>query len=94
VERILSPPYVAQSERRSDRIWAVYAFKIDVVRFGAWGDEIEVSRIDSTTTTTVDGRNGEPVPALDQLGERYGASFALTATRLDGDLWAVRGGAL
>jgi hypothetical protein len=34
------------------------------------------------------------VPALERFGERYGDEFAVEATRLEGDQWAVRGDSL
>jgi hypothetical protein len=94
VEKEVSPPYVAHGKSQPDGWWLITASRVDVLEFEAPGDEIEVARTGGTTTTTVDGEPGETVSALEDYGARYGDSFALQATRLDGDQWALRGNAL
>lgn len=94
IEKELRPPYVAHGMRRGDGWWLVSASRVDVLEFDAPGEDIEVTRNDGLSATTVDGERGSSVPALERFGERYGESFAVQATRLDGDQWAVRGDAL
>jgi hypothetical protein len=90
VEAELPPPYRAHGVRKSDRLWAVSAVRIEVAELDADGDEIELTRTDEGETLTVDGaRSRSRVPELERLGEREGATFAVRATRIDGDLWDV-----
>jgi hypothetical protein len=65
--------------------------RIEVVELEADGDEIELTRTEEGETLTVDGaRSPGRVPELERLGEREGATFAVRAIRIDGDLWDVR----
>jgi len=95
VEQKLQPPYRARGARQTDVLWAVSARRIETARFDAEGERIEL-------TETADGKilrvDGMPVfgsvPALEQLGEAAGSSYAVHAQRLDADLWEVRVAAL
>ena len=95
VEQKLQPPYRARGARQTDVLWAVSARRIETARFDAEGERIEL-------TETADGKilrvDGMPVfgsvPALEQLGEAAGPSYAVHAQRLDADLWEVRVAAL
>jgi hypothetical protein len=94
IENELRPPYAAHARRREDGWWLVTGSRIDVVEIDAPGDEIEIARTDGQVTTTVDGEPGDRVAELERYAERFGESFAVEATRLDGNRWAVRGDAL
>ena len=94
IEDELRPPYVAHGTRRDDGWWLVTGSRVEVLELDAPGEDVDVTKRDGVTTTTVDGEPGDRVPALERFGERYGDSFAVRATRLEGDQWAVRGGAL
>jgi hypothetical protein len=95
VEQKLQPPYRARGARQTDVLWAVSARRIETARFEAEGERIEL-------TETADGKilrvDGMPVfgsvPALEELGEPAGPSYAVHAQRLDADLWEVRVAAL
>ena len=96
VETKIAPPYRAKAVKQTDRIWAISAMQIEVVRFESDGDTIEL-------TQTIDGRalrvDGMPsfgsIPKLERLGEEAGgATYAVHADRLDDDLWEVRVAAL
>ena len=91
VEAELPPPYLARGVRKTERLWAVSAVRIEVAEFAADGDEIELTRTDEGETLTVDGAHSpQRVPELERLGEGEGATFAVRAARIDGDLWDVR----
>jgi hypothetical protein len=95
VEQKLQPPYRARGARQTDVLWAVSARRIDTASFEAEGERIEL-------TETADGKilriDGMPVfgsvPALEELGQQAGPSYAVHAQRLDADLWEVRVAAL
>ena len=95
VEQKLQPPYRARGARQTDALWAVSARRIETASFEAEGERIEL-------TETADGKilriDGMPVfgsvPALEELGEPAGPSYAVHAQRLDADLWEVRVAAL
>ena len=95
VEQKLQPPYRARGARQTDVLWAVSARRIETARFEAEGERIEL-------TETADGKilriDGMPVfgsvPALEELGQPAGPSYAVHAQRLDADLWEVRVAAL
>jgi hypothetical protein len=95
IEGELAPPYRARAARQEGDLWAVSARRIAVEQFEAPGEEIELTSHDDERTLLVDGeREFGGVPALERLGERQGASYAVLAHRLDGDLWEVRVSAL
>jgi hypothetical protein len=95
VEQKLQPPYRARGARQTDVLWAVSARRIDTASFETEGERIEL-------TETADGKilriDGMPVfgsvPALEELGQQAGPSYAVHAQRLDADLWEVRVAAL
>jgi hypothetical protein len=95
LEKQLDAPYHALAVRKRADLWAVSGRRIDVARFEAEGDELELTRTGEETTLTVDGERAfGTIPALERLGERQGEGFVVRARRLDGDLWEVRSSAL
>src|SRR5205823_4821488 len=90
VEQRLQTPYRARGARQTDVLWAVSARRIELARFEADGERIEL-------TETADGKSlrvdAMPVfgsiPALQRLGEAAGPAYAVHAERLDADLWEV-----
>jgi hypothetical protein len=92
VETALAPPYRAEARRRHKDTWAVGARSIEVVRIEEEvdGDEITLSVTDGHNELLVDGeRSFGSVRSLEGYGgERFDA-FALTAARLDDDLWEI-----
>jgi hypothetical protein len=91
VEAQLAPPYRARGVRRSGTLWAVSATRIQIARFRAEGDTVDLAVHDGERTATLDG---EPTtrgfPELERLGEEQGADYAIHAERLDGDAWEVK----
>jgi hypothetical protein len=93
VEADLAPPYRAEGVRRSETLWAVSAVAIRVVELEAPGESITLSVHGGERELVVDGRRShERIPDLEALGE--GEAFAVSAERLDGNLWEVRVSAL
>lgn len=91
VEEQLAPPYRAQAVRQTESLWAVSARKIEVARFDAEGDQLELTQTPEGKTLRVDGMPAfGSVPALERLGDAVGNAFAIEARRLDADLWEVR----
>jgi hypothetical protein len=93
LEGALPPPYRVEARRRSATTWAVGARRIDVLELDepVDGDELSLTVHEGARELLVDGR-----PAFGSVRglERWAAdrfdSYALTAERLDGDLWEVR----
>jgi hypothetical protein len=85
----LDPPYRVRAVRKGGRTWALAAKAIDVERFEAEGDVIDLAQRDGERTLVVDGERAfGSVPALEDL---LGAEDAVVhAERLDGDLWEIR----
>jgi hypothetical protein len=85
----LEPPYRVHAVRKSGRTWALAATAIQVERFEAEGDVIDVAQHAGERTLVVDGQRAfGSVPALEDL---LGAEDAVVhAERIDGDLWEVR----
>jgi hypothetical protein len=95
VEAELERPYRAVAARQTERLWAVSARRIAVAELESPGQSIELTSHRGERTLLVDGERAfGSVPALERLGEREGASYAVLAERLDGDLWEVRVSAL
>jgi hypothetical protein len=95
VEQRLEPPYRARGARQTDVLWAVSARRIEVARFEADGERIELTETAEGKTLRVDGSSVfGSIPALEQLGEPVGPSYVVHAQRLDADLWEVRVAAL
>lgn len=85
----LEPPYRVRAVRKGGRTWALAANAIEVERFEADGDVIDLAQQGGERTLVVDGERAfGSVPALEAL---LGAEDAVVhAERLDGDLWEVR----
>lgn len=95
VERELSRPYRAHGVRQTDSLWAVSAQRIEVARFQAPGERIQLTQTDGGKTLLVDGaREFGTIRELEELGEAAGPRYAIEANRLDADLWEVRVSAL
>jgi hypothetical protein len=91
VEEQIPAQYRARGVRQTDSLWAVSARRIEVARFEADGERIELTRTADGRALSVDGMPAfGSVPVLEQLGEAAGAAYAISAERLDGDLWEVR----
>jgi hypothetical protein len=88
----LDPPYRAEAVRRSKRLWAVAARRIEVAELpDAPGDEIALTYRDGTRELIVDGeRVFGSLPQLERLAARRGESYAAKATRVDGDVFEVQ----
>lgn len=90
VEAKVAPPYRAHGVRQGDALWAVAARRIELARFAAEGDSLELTVHDGERTLSVDGeRTFGSVPELESIGERHGRSFSVRAHRIDGDVWEV-----
>jgi hypothetical protein len=96
VETRVAPPYRAKAVKQTDRIWAVSAMQIQVARFEADGDTIELTQTSDGRAMRVDGMPSfGSIPELERRGEAEGgSSYAVHAERLDADLWEVRVAAL
>jgi hypothetical protein len=95
VEEQLAPPYRARGVRQTETLWAVSARMIQLARFEASGERIELAQTGEGRGLVVDGMPSfGSVPALEQLGEATGSAYAIQAERLDADLWEVRVAAL
>jgi hypothetical protein len=95
VEEQIAPPYRAQGVRQTESLWAVSARRIQVVELEAKGETIELSSTAEGRKLVVDGMpSSDRTPALEELGEAAGSSYAIHAERLDDDLWEIRVAAL
>lgn len=95
VEQQLQPPYRAHGVRQTESLWAVSASRIEVARFEAQGDKLELIQTNEGKTFVVDGRQEfGTVPELEKLGAATGERYAIEAERLDADFWDVRVAAL
>jgi hypothetical protein len=92
IEAELVPPYRAHAVRKTDELWAVSALRVEVERFEANGNVIELARTGDGTTLRVDGMpTFGSIPALERLAEQIaGPEYAAHAERLDADLWEVQ----
>jgi hypothetical protein len=91
VEEQIAPPYRARAVRQTESLWAVSARKIQLARFDASGETIELTRTPDGKTLRVDEMPSfGSVPPLEQLGEAAAESYVVQAERLDADLWEVR----
>lgn len=91
IEAEVERPYRAQAVRKGASLWAVAARRIQLARFQAAGDQIQLSVHDGERTLAIDGvRQFGTVPELEALGTPYGNSFVAEATRVDEGLWEVR----
>jgi hypothetical protein len=96
VETKIAPPYRAKAVKQTDRIWAVSAMQIRVVKVESDGDTIELTQTSDGKAVRVDGMPVfGSVPELEHIGETDGGpAYAVHAERLDADLWEVRVAAL
>ena len=90
IELQIQPPYRAYGSRQQGDLWAVAARAIELGRFKATGDELELTVKDGSRELVVDGRRSfGSVPELERLGEAEGAEFFAHAVRVEDDLWEV-----
>ena len=91
VEQAIQPPYRAEAVRRGERMWAVAARRIEVVRERELrGEEALLVLGPVGAALTVDGRTTlARAPALERVGADLGAERVVHARRLDGELWEV-----
>jgi len=90
VELQIQPPYRAYGARQEGDLWAVAARGIDLGRFQATGDELELTVRGGERELVVDGRTAfSSVPELERLGAEEGADFFARAVRIDDDLWEL-----
>jgi hypothetical protein len=92
VEQSVPPPYRARAVRSEGDLWAVAANAIQVVALpeDVPGETLSLAIQDGERTLLVDERpSWESIPTLEQYGAAVHPDFALSAERLDGDLWAV-----
>jgi hypothetical protein len=91
VEERLPPPYRARGVRQTETLWAVSARRIEIARFDAEGERLELTQTPDGKTLRIDGTPGfGSVPPLERLAEDAGPTYAVEAERLDADLWEVR----
>jgi hypothetical protein len=92
VEEAIEPPYRAQGVRKSAKVWAVGAHRVDVASLpDVHGDEIELTAHGGERTLVVDGaREFGGVPALERLARERHDAYAVRAERLDGDLFEIK----
>jgi hypothetical protein len=90
IEQQIQPPYRAYGARQVGDLWAVAARGVDVGRFSAVGDEIELTLRSDERQLVVDGRKSfGSVPELERLGAKEGTDFFARAVRIDDDLWEL-----
>lgn len=89
IERTLQPPYRAAGVRSDGDVWTAAAEKVAIAELpDVAGDVVDYTIVSGEQTLEVDGREGERVPALEELAATQGDA-ALHAERIDGDLFAV-----
>jgi hypothetical protein len=90
IELQIEPPYRAYGIRQEGDLWAVSARAIELGRFQATGDEIELTVRGDERELVVDGmKSFGSVPELEQLGEEASEDYFVRAVRIDDDLWEV-----
>ena len=88
----LAPPYRASAVRREGGLWVVAARAIETVRLedDPGGTRLEVTWDGSERTVRIDG---EPtlagIPELERIGAARYASYVVTASRLERDVWEI-----
>ncbi len=90
-------PYRARAVRQNERLWAVQARRLDVLKIkeAPEGDTLDLTHTREDTELQADGRRiFGSVRALEERGAREGPEYSVHAERLDGDLWEVRAAAL
>jgi hypothetical protein len=97
VEQEVRAPYRAQAVRQNERLWAVQARRLEVLKLkdAPEGDTLDLTHTSDETTLRVDGeRVFGSVRALEERGAREGREYSVHAERLDGELWEVKASAL
>lgn len=90
IELRIPPPYRAYGTRQEGDLWAVAARPIELGRFSAEGDEIELTVNGGERKLMVDGsRSSGRVPELERLAADQGDDYFAQAIRIDDDLWEV-----
>ena len=97
VEQEVRAPYRARAVRQNERLWAVQARRLEVLKLrdAPAGDALDLTHTSDETVLQVDGeRVFGSVPELEERGAREGREYSVHAERLDGDLWEVKASAL
>jgi hypothetical protein len=97
LEGALEAPYRAEARRSGGTLWAIGARRIEVVTIDEEiaGDELTLTVHEGRRELTVDGaRSFGGVRSLERWAVERWEAYAITAERLDGDLWEVRAAAL
>jgi hypothetical protein len=97
VEQEVPAPYRAQAVRQNERLWAVQARRLEVLKLkeAPEGDTLDLTHTSDETTLRVDGERAfGSVRALEERGAREGREYSVHAERLDGELWEVKASAL
>ena len=97
VDGALPPPYRVEARRRDGTTWAAGARAIEVVELDEplEADEISLTVHDGARELLVDGHASfGSIRALERWAAARYESYSVTATRLDGALWEVRGAPL
>ena len=90
IELQIQPPYRAFGARQEGDLWAIAARGIDLGRFQAAGDEIELTVRGGEHDLVVDGRKSlASVPELERMGKEECADFFARAVRIEDDLWEL-----
>jgi hypothetical protein len=90
IELRIQPPYRAYGARQEGDQWAVAARSIELGRFQAEGDEIELTVRGGERELIVNGsRSSGSVPELEHLGAEESDDFFARAVRIEDDLWEV-----
>jgi hypothetical protein len=83
-------PDRAAGVRQEGDLWAVSAREIELARFRAVGDQIELTARGGEHELVVDGRKSfGGVPELEQLGKSVSEDFFARAERVEDDLWEI-----
>jgi hypothetical protein len=93
VEATISPPYRAEAVARDDQHWGVAANRIEVLELPevADGEELTLTVRGDERELVIDGTEREgTVPSLEAFAAARSPSFAVSAQRIDEDLWEVR----
>lgn len=95
IELQIQPPYRAYGARQEGDLWAVAARAIEIARFQAAGDEIELTVREGERKLLVDGRKAfTDAPELEKIGKEASEDFFVCAVRIEDDLWEITARAL
>lgn len=95
IELQIQPPYRAYGNRQQGDLWAVAARAIELARFEAAGDEIELTLREGQRELMVDGRKSfGSVPELEEIGKEAAEEFFVRAVRVEDDLWEITTGSI